>query len=326
MLTVGSLFAGIGGFDLAARWVGWRTLWYSEIEPYAAAVMRKHFPEAANLGDITKITNPPPVDVLVGGFPCQDISLAGRGAGIEGERSGLWSHYARLIGEIRPSWVVAENVSALRARGLDRVLGSLDALGYDAEWHCIPAAYVGAPHRRDRIWIIAHPHGPELRVQQGGSGGESWEDSLFASVYGESQPVADSTRIGRCEECPLGGRCGEGSCPQGPVGCGPVFSGAPVADAERAGLEGHAGYDGTTQRETARGSITEGSLRSGAHAFRWWASEPDVGRVANGVPRRVDRLRCLGNALVPQIPYQIFQAINQVERHKALQSGGLSHI
>ena len=194
-LAVGSLFAGIGGFDLAARWLGWRTLWYSEIDPYASAVMKKRFPEAGNHGDVTQLrgSHVARVDVLCGGFPCQDISLAGKGAGIEGSRSGLWTHYARIIDEVRPSWVVIENVSALRSRGLDRVLGSLAALGYDAEWHCIPAAYVGAPHRRDRIWIVAHPNADE-------SGSQGW-DRAIVRERARQQPVgpmgalADADRV-----------------------------------------------------------------------------------------------------------------------------------
>jgi len=198
-LTVGSLFAGIGGFDLAARWLGWRALWYSEIDPYASAVMKKRFPEAVNHGDVTQLrgSQVARVEVLCGGFPCQDISLAGKGAGIEGSRSGLWTHYARIIDEVRPSWVVIENVSALRSRGLDRVLGSLAALGYDAEWHCIPAAYVGAPHRRDRIWIVAHPNADESRSQ-------GW-DRAIVRERARQQPVgplgalADSTSVSESE-------------------------------------------------------------------------------------------------------------------------------
>lgn len=238
-MRVGSLFAGIGGFDLAAQWMGWETIWYSEIDPYASAVMKKNFPTALNLGDITQIDGKqaPPVDLLCGGFPCQDISLAGKGAGLSGERSGLWSHYARLIEEIRPRYVVIENVSALRSRGLDRVLGEIAALGYDAEWHCIPAAYVGAPHRRDRLWILADSQ-REGELQQGGS-------------------VAHER--GRTCDC---GREGSGQRP----GC--------------------------------------------------WCVEPDVGRVAHGVPSRVDRLKCLGNAIVPQVAFEIFKAIEERERLK----------
>jgi len=160
MLTVGSLFAGIGGFDLAARWMGWRTAWVSEIDPFACQVLARHFPDALNHGDIRHIdfTKVEPIDVLVGGFPCQDISHAGEKKGIEGERSGLWFEYARAIRELRPRYVVVENVSALANRGLDRVLRSLAEIGYDAEWGCFGAADVGAPHKRDRLWLLAYPN------------------------------------------------------------------------------------------------------------------------------------------------------------------------
>jgi DNA (cytosine-5)-methyltransferase 1 len=251
-MKVGSLFSGVGGFDLAARWMGWRTAWYSEIDPYACQVMARHFPNAMNLGDIRRIqgTKVEPVDLLCGGFPCQDISLAGKGAGIEGARSGLWSEFARLIGEIHPRWVVAENVSALRGRGLGTVLKDLDALGYDAEWHCIPASAVGAPHQRDRIWIIAslsHPFGHRLEgfVETGSASG-----------------AAHGPRDGRDP--------------------------------------------------------------------RWWATEPDVGRVVDGIPSRLDRavrvarLKALGNALVPRVVYGIFRGIEAYEAalHEPWQQGG----
>ena len=163
-LKVLDLFSGIGGFSLGfERTGGFRTVGFCEIDPYCQRVLRKHWPEVPCYDDIRTVTEvrlgadgivP---DVLCGGFPCQDISIAGKGAGIKGERSGLWSEYARLIGELRPRFVIVENVAALLNRGLGDVLGDLAALGYDAEWHCIPASAVGAPHRRDRIWIVAYP-------------------------------------------------------------------------------------------------------------------------------------------------------------------------
>ncbi len=113
----------------------------------------------------------PRIDGICGGFPCQDISTAGKGAGIDGARSGLWSEYARLIGELRPRYVFVENVAALLGRGLGRVLGDLAALGYDAEWHCIPASAVGAPHRRDRVWIVAYAANERHRDQRNGAAG-----------------------------------------------------------------------------------------------------------------------------------------------------------
>lgn len=136
---------------------------FCEIDPFCRKVLRKHWPEVPCYEDITKLNSDVlradgiAVDAICGGFPCQDISFAGSGAGIkDGTRSGLWSHYARLIGELRPKYIIVENVAALLTRGLDRVLGDLAALGYDAEWHCIPASAVGAPHRRDRLWIVAY--------------------------------------------------------------------------------------------------------------------------------------------------------------------------
>lgn len=298
MLRVGSLFAGIGGFDLAAAWLGWKTVWYSEIEPYACRIMAQRFPEAVNLGDITALTNPPPVDILCGGFPCQDISAAGKGSGITGERSGLWKEYARIIGGVRPRWVVIENSPNLRNKGLEVVLQDLWALGYDAEWHCIPASAVGAPHQRDRIWIVAYAH-----------------------------TVADETERGECASVACEGaewgydRGGSACHAWGEVTLRGTGQTPHVADAIRAGLEELA-RDGVQGDEPGRehtgqdGPVASSGVLHREHAEGWWLSEPDVGRVAHGVPARVDRLRCLGNAVVPLIPYLIFQAIADIEREK----------
>jgi len=159
-----SLFAGIGGFDLGLeRTGGFKTVAFCEIDPFCRRVLAKHWPEVPCYEDVKELTGERlradgvAVDCIVGGFPCQDISFAGKGAGLNGERSGLWFEFARLIGELRPRYVIVENVAALLSRGLGDVLGTLASLGYDAEWHCIPACSVGAPHRRDRVWILAYP-------------------------------------------------------------------------------------------------------------------------------------------------------------------------
>ncbi len=158
-MKVLDLFSGIGGFSLGLERAGMETVAFCEIEEFPRKVLRKHWPDVPIFEDVRKLkgSDVGQVDVICGGFPCQDISVAGKGAGLEGERSGLWSEIARLVGELRPKFVIVENSSALTSRGFHRVLGDLAALGYDAEWECIPAAAVGAPHIRDRIWILAYP-------------------------------------------------------------------------------------------------------------------------------------------------------------------------
>lgn len=159
------VFAGIGGFSLGLeRTGGFETVAFCEVNPAPQKVLKAHWPEVPIYGDIDTEFLPwvenyyyNKVDVVTGGFPCQDLSTAGKGAGLEGQRSGLWWKLRDVIKETKPKYAIIENVAALRSRGLDQVLGSLSTLGYDAEWHCIPASALGAPHRRDRIWIIAYP-------------------------------------------------------------------------------------------------------------------------------------------------------------------------
>ena len=147
------LFSGIGGFSLGLERAGHRTVAFCEIEPFCQRVLKKHWPRIPCYGDIRELTAASlrsdgiEVDAVCGGFPCQDISLAGKGAGIDGERSGLWSEYRRLVGELRPRYVIVENVTALLHRGIGRVLGDLAALRYDAEWHCIQRQRCRCPAR-----------------------------------------------------------------------------------------------------------------------------------------------------------------------------------
>lgn len=158
------LFSGIGGFSLGLERSGLcKTVAFCEIEPFPRKVLAKHWPGVPIYEDVRTLTKYDlaadgiAVDIICGGFPCQDISTAGKGEGLAGKRSGLWSEIARLVCELRPQFVIVENVSALLGRGMGAVLGDLAKIGYDAEWHCIPASYLGAPHRRDRVWIIAYP-------------------------------------------------------------------------------------------------------------------------------------------------------------------------
>lgn len=172
-LRVLDLFSGIGGFSLGLeRTGGFETVAFCEIEPYPRAVLKRHWPQVPCYDDVRTLTADTlrrdgiGVDVIAGGFPCQGISEAGLREGLQDARSGLWFEYARLIGELRPRFVVVENVSELLGNGMGTVLGTLATLGYDAEWHSIPALAVGADHIRDRVWIVAYPNGTGLEEPQ----------------------------------------------------------------------------------------------------------------------------------------------------------------
>lgn len=162
MLRVGSLFSGAGLCDLGLAWAGLDHAWFCEIDPFCGAVLASRWPDTPIYNDVRGLEGRrlPPVDVLCGGFPCQDVSSAGVRAGIrQGTRSGLWYEYARLIGEIRPKYAIIENVRGLLSRGMEIVLRDLAAIGYDAEWEVLAAAALGAPHHRERVFIVAYPHG-----------------------------------------------------------------------------------------------------------------------------------------------------------------------
>lgn len=273
-LRVLDLFSGIGGFSLGLERAkhdgeinGFETVAFCEIEKFPRQILAKHWPDIPCYDDVRTLTaerltaDGIAVDAICGGFPCQDISAAGKGAGLAGERSGLFYEVARLIGELRPRYVILENVGALLYRGLDAVLGTLASLGYDAEWHCIPASSIGAPHRRDRIWIIAYPGGEQ---HQSKGDAEWWT----ASEGLPQTTLADALR---------GGRSRPGQ-PLKPSNSAQII--------QRQAIDAfHGGVPGV------------------------WATEPDVGRVANGVPDRAHRLKALGNAVVPQIPELIGNAI-----------------
>lgn len=172
-MNVLDLFSGIGGFSLGLERAGMRTVAFCECEPYARAVLAKHWPDVPCYPDVRELSadrlaaDGISVDVICGGFPCQDISEAGKGAGLVGTRSGLWREYRRLLSEVRPQFAIIENVSALRTRGLAEILGDLAILGLDAEWSVVPACSVGAPHPRDRLFILAYASGRRREQRRG---------------------------------------------------------------------------------------------------------------------------------------------------------------
>ena len=161
-MKVLDIFSGIGGMSLGLQSAGFETVAFCELDEWCRRVLAKHWPKVPTYDDVRNLTATrlradgiDRIHVIAGGFPCQDVSAAGEGAGLEGERSGLWREFARLTGELRPDFLIVENVGALLARGLAAILAELSALGYDAEWHALPSAAIGAPHLRDRVLIVA---------------------------------------------------------------------------------------------------------------------------------------------------------------------------
>jgi DNA (cytosine-5)-methyltransferase 1 len=191
------LFSGIGGFALAARNVGWQTFQFVEIEPYCQKVLAKNFPGVPIHDDITTYqAGPGSADIITAGWPCQDISNMGTRLGLEGDRSGLWYEAARVIGDVRPRVVVLENVTALLTRWMDIVLGNLAEIGYDCEWHCIPAAAVGAPHRRDRSGLLPTPTAQDYGSNSGGRNPGHVRPSLQTMARQDLWPTPKSSPSG----------------------------------------------------------------------------------------------------------------------------------
>jgi len=216
-LTVGSLFAGIGGIELGLEWTGgFETVWQVEIDDYARRVLEKHWPNVRRWDDVRTFP-PEPVDewrcdLVCGGFPCQDISDAGKGAGIDGSRSGLWSEFARVVRTLRPRYVLVENVAALLRRGVGRVLGDLAQSGYDAEWSVLPAASYGAYHRRERLFLLAYPYQERWILTYDKANGNEVAD-WKADNFWQSKRQTGNGKVGRLR-MDLVERCAQlGICP-----------------------------------------------------------------------------------------------------------------
>ena len=277
------LFAGAGGGILADILLGHNPIGACEIEPYPRNVLLArqadgHLPSFPIWDDVATLDGNSwrgSVDVLCGGFPCQDISAAGKGAGISGERSGLWKEYARLIGEMRPRFVFAENSPLLRTRGLGVVLEDLASLGYNARWGIIGAGAVGAPHKRDRMWVLAYTN------DDGDIAAEESRSTTSGGDSGKTRPKQTSQSSRLCASRSNGGMDwitdpAEVSHTSSQRGCSRDTSGE---DAEDAGELGNSAGKDTRGME-------EGNF------------EPLVGRVAHGVAYRVDRLKAIGNGQV----------------------------
>lgn len=283
MLNGLDLFSGIGGITVALLpWV--RPIAYCEIDDYARRVLISRMadgtlPVAPIWDDVRTLQGGRdllPVDIIYGGFPCQDISIAGHGRGLAGERSGLVFEILRLIDECKPAFVFLENVPAIRTRGAERVVGELATLGYDCRWDCLSAYDMGAPHRRERWWLLAaHPKRIQLRDKSRRRGRKNWQGASIIRDDGEASPMADAEGERWSEgrtECEI--RTGESQSTIGDL------------------------RDSNDTRLEVRQSWNAGQQQAVIGAD-WWVAEPDVGRVVNGLPNRVDRIKCLGNSVVP---------------------------
>ena len=267
-MTIGSLFSGIGGLELGLERAGLGPILFQvENDPFCLSVLARHWPTVPRFTDVREVGSElPRVDVLCGGFPCQDVSSAGKGAGLSGERSGLWREFWRLVKALAPAWVVVENVASGARRWLPFVRRDLHMLGYRTRALALSAEDVGAPHLRRRVFVLAaDPHRVSLRDESGWRGG--------------------------------------------PTGQGPDV---PRHDGQE-GNVAHPGCEGLEERSEQQARAERQAAERGGVPDDPWAVEPNVGRAAHGVPSRVDRLRALGNAVVPQCAEAIGRVIVATE-------------
>ncbi|WP_343619661.1 DNA cytosine methyltransferase [Acinetobacter proteolyticus] len=286
-----ALFAGAGGGILGSHLLGCKTICAVERDAYAAQVLAQRQNDGILApfpiwSDIKSFDGKPwrgIIDVISGGFPCQDISSAGKGKGIDGERSGLWTEMARIIGEVRPREVWVENSPMLVSRGLARVISDLAQMGYDAHWTRFSASNFGAPHIRDRVWIVAHTNST--------ADGKQYN---YESTWDHSQRMLSNvanTQSFRCETKNIASRFSErftrigNSCQH-------------VANTQGIGWK---------QARDGQRSSSERFSGSGKEWARWWSVEPELGRVADGVAHRVDRLKAIGNGQVPIVAKSAFE-------------------
>jgi DNA (cytosine-5)-methyltransferase 1 len=319
-----ALFAGAGGGILGGHLLGWKTVCAVEWEQYPASVLcaRQNdglLPPFPIWDDVQTFDGKPwrgIVDVVSGGFPCTDISAAGKGAGIDGEASGMWREMARIIHEVRPGYVFVENSPMLTSRGLGRVLGDLAAMGFDAKWGVLGAADVGAPHQRDRIWIVAKwrgllPHTQHNRIR--------WWEQQQESFKEANREVANSDFIRLDESQTKRDRTQEQQVCQNELDYGNEIRGEAIGcsqlgDEKELAYSTGIGFQGQRQSEQPINSKTYGDWKASqstdVRESDFWATEPSVGRVVNGMASRMDRIKALGNGQVPLCAATAWRLLN----------------
>ena len=310
---MGSLFSGIGGIDLGLEWAGFDVRWQVEIDGYASRVLARRWPDVVHYRDVRDLSASTleAVECLAGGFPCQPVSQAGKRKA-QADPRWLWPEFARLVDELRPKYVIVENVPGIYSAGGADVVADLATLGFDAEWHSISAAAFGAPHLRERFILVAYSNSerrerqrvaeyPDVEGEAGGQldGRGSWrwrqgQDVAYPEILTERPRLRESQSSG------VGGRrSGDGGSARD-IPDTDSFDTGHVDDGGSAAFGNKSGRD-ARGREPIRGE-------------EWWIAEPDVGRVADGVPARMDRLRGLGNAVVPQVFEWVGRSIMQHAR------------
>ena len=321
------LFSGIGGFALAAKWNGYRTVGFCDNEPYAQAVLKKHWPEVSCHKDIREVRGElyAGVTLLTGGFPCQPFSVAGKQRGKDDNRY-LWPEMLRVIQEAKPAWIIGENVAGIVNLALDQVCADLEGQGYEVEPIIIPACAVDAPHRRDRVWIVGYSKLDGLTASKTSRGlldqseeqrgkVKEWESSgasCASSDVADTVSLSEGSAHGSKEWGCVRGRQDEDISQRNKMGSNSSDSRENVADSVKQGREGRVYRRKDAERESVDGYAGCSGTTYGQSGEAIWLAEPNVGRVANGIPNRSHRLKGLGNAIVPQVASEIIRCINKI--------------
>lgn len=297
-MTHGSLFSGIGGFDLAAQRVGWKNIFQVEIEEKACKILQKHFPDTQRYADIKDFDGRQyagHIDIISGGFPCQPFSAAGKRKGSADDRA-IWFEMFRVVSEIRPRWVVAENVSGLltieQGMAFERVCTDLESEGYTVQSFIIPACAVGAPHRRNRVWIVAHQN-TNSSTDGGIEAQRRQKQYRHAGATDEIQTSPNTNNRRQTEQEQQTARCEQYNCTS------PNTVGGKLQESRRRQL--------LNTKHNIQHNLQPFWRRS------WLEVATELCRVDDGLPGRLDRLKHLGNAIVPQVAEVIFSAINEYE-------------
>ena len=301
------LFSGIGGFSLGLEATGYfDTIAFCDYEPYCQKVLRKHWPWVTIYDDVKELNSErlssnghTKIDIITGGYPCQPFSIAGRQKGEQDPRH-VWPEMFRLVKELRPTWVIGENVSGHIKLGLDTVLENLESEGYSARAFSISASSIGAVHQRERVWILAHSG---CTQHEGAFFGSQDEDETRKETANKFERSSETSHldVADTEGIVSNGREHRQHTEEGDTEGQARRESSNVAHTDIEGLEGR----------WSQCELREGQEEGQIGWSQWWESEPSVGRVAHGVSKRVDRLKSLGNSLVPMIPYYIGMSIKK---------------